>query len=89
MFARDLMPIGLMVRLFGSDEFLEACFIKNWHAELFGLIEFRAGICAYHYVASLFAYRGDYFAAVGYYQFAGFLAGAICQAACEDEGLAG
>src|SRR5580658_4649177 len=29
MFARDLMPIGLMVRLFGSDEFLEACFIED------------------------------------------------------------
>jgi|GEM_PF-2896557 len=50
------LTVDLGCSLLHPNELLESGFVYDWDAELFGLVEFRAGVGAYYYVAGLLAY---------------------------------
>src|SRR5580704_6580768 len=72
-----------------AKQFLEFGFGEDGDAEFFGFVVFRAGVGADDDVVGFFADGAGEFAAVLLDEFAGFFAGAIGEAASEDEGFSG
>src|SRR5580704_7115716 len=72
-----------------AKQFLEFGFGEDGDAEFFGFVVFRAGVGADDDVVGFFADGAGEFAAVLLDEFGGGFAGAVGEAAGEDEGFAG
>src|SRR5271168_2541932 len=86
-----LAPHGkrLAPSLLRREKLFEIGFGEDGDAEFFGFVVFGAGVGADDDVVGFFGDGGGEFAAVLLDEFAGFFAGAIGEAASEDEGFAG